>query len=37
LLPYAPLRPGGPRIRWIPAKSRAVVGFVRSKLSTATS
>jgi phage shock protein PspC (stress-responsive transcriptional regulator) len=37
LLPFAPLRPGGPRIRWIPAKSREFVGFIRSKLSTATS
>jgi len=36
LLPYAPAEPGGKPIRTIPAKSRAFVGFVRSKLSTAT-
>ena len=36
LLPYAPAEPGGRPIRTIPAKSRAFVGFVRSKLSTAT-
>lgn len=36
LLPYAPAQPGGRPIRTIPAKSRAFVGFVRSKLSTAT-
>lgn len=36
LLPYAPAEPGGKPIRKIPAKSRAFVGFVRSKLSTVT-
>jgi phage shock protein C len=36
LLPYAPTEPGGKPIRTIPARSRAFVGFVRSKLSTAT-
>jgi hypothetical protein len=36
LLPYAPTEPGGKPIRAIPARSRAFVGFVRSKLSTAT-
>jgi phage shock protein C len=36
LLPYAPAEPGGKPIRTIPARSRAFVGFVRSKLSTVT-
>jgi len=36
LLPYAPTAPGGKPIRTIPARSRAIVGFVRSKFSTAT-
>ena len=36
LLPYAPAEPGGKPIRKIPARSRAFVGFVRSKLSTVT-
>jgi len=36
LLPYAPAEAGGKPIRTIPAKSRAVVGFVRTKLSAVT-
>lgn len=37
LLPYAPLQPGGPPIRTLPAKCRAFVSFVRSKLSAVAS
>jgi phage shock protein PspC (stress-responsive transcriptional regulator) len=37
LLPFAPRQPGGEPIRTIPAKSRQFAGFVRSKLSAATS
>jgi phage shock protein PspC (stress-responsive transcriptional regulator) len=37
LLPYAPLERGGPPLRKLPAKSRALVEFLRSKLSTVTS
>lgn len=32
LMPYAPLEPGGKRIRWLPAKCRGIVEFVRAKL-----
>jgi phage shock protein PspC (stress-responsive transcriptional regulator) len=37
LLPYAPAEPGSPPIGKIPAKSREIVGFIREKLSAATS
>jgi len=37
LLPYAPLRAGGPPIGKIPAKCREFAGFVRGKFSAATS
>ena len=37
LLPYAPLQPGGPPVRKIPAKSREWVEFLRAKLNLATS
>jgi phage shock protein C len=36
LLPYAPLSPGGPRIGWLPTKSRELIEFLRAKLSLAT-
>jgi phage shock protein C len=32
LMPYAPLQPGGTPIRWLPAKSRAFMEFLRVKL-----
>jgi len=32
LLPYAPPEPGGAPIRWLPAKNRAFVEFLRAKL-----
>jgi len=32
LLPYAPLDPGGVPVRWLPAKSRAFMEFLRVKL-----
>lgn len=32
LMPYAPLEPGGPPMRWLPAKSRAVMEYLRLKL-----
>ena len=37
LLPFAPREPGSVPIRAIPARSRQFAGFVRSKLSAATS
>jgi len=36
LFPYAPLEPGGRPIRWLPARSRAFMEFLRAKLSLAT-
>jgi len=36
LLPYAPLQPGGAPVRWLPAKCREFVEFLRSKLSAVT-
>jgi len=36
LLPYAPLESGGRPLRKLPAKSRAFVSYVRSKLSAVT-
>jgi phage shock protein C len=32
LMPYAPLQPGGTPIRWLPARSRAFMEFLRIKL-----
>jgi phage shock protein PspC (stress-responsive transcriptional regulator) len=32
LLPYAPLEAGGAAIRWLPAKCRAVMEYLRAKL-----
>ena len=32
LMPYAPLDPSAPPLRWLPAKSRRFVEFLRSKL-----
>ncbi len=32
LLPYAPLEPGGAPVRWLPAKSRAFMEYLRAKL-----
>jgi phage shock protein C len=37
LLPYAPRQPGGPRVRWLPAKLRELVESLRTRLSAATS
>jgi phage shock protein PspC (stress-responsive transcriptional regulator) len=37
LLPFAPLEPGAPPIRWLPAKCREFVEFLRAKLNLATS
>ncbi len=37
LLPYAPLQPGGPPVRKIPAKCREWVELLRAKLNLATS
>jgi phage shock protein PspC (stress-responsive transcriptional regulator) len=36
LMPYAPLVPGAHRLRWLPAKCRALMEFVRAKFSPAT-
>jgi phage shock protein PspC (stress-responsive transcriptional regulator) len=36
LMPYAPLEPGGRPLRWLPARSRVFVEFLRAKLSLAT-
>jgi phage shock protein PspC (stress-responsive transcriptional regulator) len=36
LLPYAPLEPGGPSVRWLPSKCREFVEFLRSKFSAVT-
>lgn len=36
LLPFAPLAHGAPPIRWLPAKSRELVEFLRAKLHLAT-
>jgi phage shock protein PspC (stress-responsive transcriptional regulator) len=36
LLPYSPLVPGGRPLRWLPAKCRAFMEFVRAKFSLAT-
>lgn len=35
LMPQAPLQRGGPPLRWLPAKTRGFVGFVRDKLGAA--
>jgi phage shock protein PspC (stress-responsive transcriptional regulator) len=32
LMPYAPLQPGAAPLRWLPAKSRRLVEFLRAKL-----
>jgi phage shock protein PspC (stress-responsive transcriptional regulator) len=32
LMPYAPLQPGGAPIRWLPAKTRAFLEYIRVKL-----
>jgi phage shock protein PspC (stress-responsive transcriptional regulator) len=32
LMPYAPLQPDGARVRWLPAKCRAFMEFLRAKL-----
>lgn len=32
LMPYAPLEPGGTPLRWLPAKCRALMEFLRAKL-----
>ena len=32
LMPYAPLEPGAKQLRWLPAKCRSFVEFVRAKL-----
>jgi hypothetical protein len=37
LFPYAPLESGVRPLRWLPAKSRALMEFLRGKLSLATS
>ena len=37
LFPFAPLESGGQPLRWLPAKSRAFMEFLRAKLSLATS
>jgi phage shock protein PspC (stress-responsive transcriptional regulator) len=37
LLPYAPRQPGGPRVRWLPAKLRDLVESLRTRLSAAAS
>jgi phage shock protein PspC (stress-responsive transcriptional regulator) len=36
LFPYAPLQSGGQPLRWLPAKSRGFVEFVRAKFHLAT-
>lgn len=35
LMPYAPLAPGGRPLRWLPAKCRSFVEYVRAKLGVA--
>jgi phage shock protein PspC (stress-responsive transcriptional regulator) len=37
LMPYAPLPSGHPPLRWLPAKSRAFMEFLRTKFNLATS
>jgi phage shock protein PspC (stress-responsive transcriptional regulator) len=37
LLPYAPLEAGGKPVRWLPARCREFVEFLRAKLHVATS
>ena len=37
LMPYAPLVSGGRPLRWLPAKCRALMEFLRAKFSLATS
>jgi phage shock protein C len=37
LFPYAPLQPGAQPLRWLPAKSRALIEYVRAKFHLATS
>lgn len=37
LMPFAPLEPGRPPLRWLPARSRAFSEFLRTKLSLAPS
>lgn len=37
LMPYAPLEPGHPPLRWLPARSRSFSEFLRTKLSLAPS
>jgi hypothetical protein len=32
LLPYAPLEVGGARVRWLPARCRAFMEYLRAKL-----
>jgi phage shock protein PspC (stress-responsive transcriptional regulator) len=32
LLPYAPLEAGGAKVRWLPAKCRAIMEYLRAKL-----
>jgi len=32
LMPYAPLDPHGAPVRWLPAKCRAAMEFLRAKL-----
>jgi phage shock protein PspC (stress-responsive transcriptional regulator) len=32
LLPYAPLEAGGAKVRWLPARSRALMEYLRAKL-----
>ena len=32
LMPYAPLETGGKPLRWLPAKCRSLVEFLRAKL-----
>jgi len=36
LFPYAPLQPGGQPLRWLPARSRAFIEYVRVKFHLAT-
>jgi hypothetical protein len=36
LMPYAPLVPGGRPLRWLPAKCRTLMEFLRAKFSLAT-
>jgi phage shock protein C len=36
LLPYAPLDPAGAPVRWLPARCRDLVEFIRAKLHVAT-